>query len=186
MTLASMPGPSGAARSQRILTLTAFGTAREVAALLEAKGPLLASGLSLTRQQPLPPDAVPQRALQAPRVSLTPGCRGLLLTVPVDPGVPLPNGGCWGEALGAWRLPTLVLLRAEQLHTGWPAAATALLNHHRVPLVGLLQCGGDWVGERRRQDGLPWLGHLDGDSESTERMLFLVLDRWQRILRSLC
>lgn len=80
--------------------------------------------------------------------------------LPADPGLALPQGGCWAEALGAWRQPTALVLAASQLASGWPAAATALLRQEQVPLAGLIQLGGVWEPPLRRHDGLPWLGWL--------------------------
>lgn len=179
-----MKAPSTPAFRQRPLTLTAFGTPGQVGALVGELGPLLACRLSLT-PQPIDADATPQLVLHSIQAPAAPCPDDALLIVRIDPGVPLPGGGCWAEALGAWRLPTLVLLGAEQLRTGWPAAATALLRHHRVPLVGLIQGGGPWVEEQRRQDGLPWLGHLDPDSEDREPLRSVVLDRCGRMVASL-
>lgn len=85
---------------------------------------------------------------------------GWLASLEVDVGLPLADGRCWAEALGAWRQPALLVIPADQLASGLPAAATALLRHWQVPLVGLLQWGGAWQAEARRRDGLPWLGHL--------------------------
>ena len=85
---------------------------------------------------------------------------GWLAVLPFDPGVPLPAGGSWAEALGAWRQPTLLVIRGEQIGTGLPAAFTALLRQNRVPLAGLVQWGGLWSREERRRDGLPWLAAL--------------------------
>ncbi len=83
-----------------------------------------------------------------------------LLGLPVDPGRILGDGSHWAEALGAWRQPTVVLLPAAALSSGAPAAVVALLRQWRVPLLGLVQDGGDWEGGLRRRDGLPWLGWL--------------------------
>ncbi len=83
-----------------------------------------------------------------------------LAALPLDPGLPLERGGSWAEALGAWRQPCLLVLRGEQMATGLPAAGSALLEHWRVPLAGLVQVGGDWQPALRRRDGLPWLGWL--------------------------
>jgi hypothetical protein len=83
-----------------------------------------------------------------------------LAALAIDPGLPLRDGSSWAEALGAWRQPTALVLDADQLATGAPAAATALLRQWRVPLLGLIQWGGHWDGDARRCDGLPWLGVL--------------------------
>ncbi len=100
---------------------------------------------------------------QDPQVSLTELGRsrgGWLAVLPFDPGVPLPPGGTWAEALGAWRQPTLLVVRGERMDTGLPAAFTALVRQSRVPLLGLVQWGGLWREEERRRDGLPWLAGL--------------------------
>ncbi len=97
-----------------------------------------------------------------------------------DPGLALGAQGTWAEALGAWRLPTLLLLAAPQLATGWPAAATALLRQSQVPLVGLIQWGGVWNAPARRQDGLPWLGPLaEAHDGSEDALVEVLLRRWR-------
>lgn len=112
-----------------------------------------------------------------------------LAPLPLDVGV-VQRQGSWAEALGAWRQPTVLVLEASQLSSGLPAAATALLRHWQVPLVGLLGWGDNqgtpqdpsaasWNPELElsgqpglfRQldqgpgqgDGLPWLGSLVSD-----------------------
>jgi len=99
-------------------------------------------------------DEPPPQALARLRTADSPWVAAL----PCDPGLPLEAGGSWAEALGAWCQPALLLVPADQLGTGLPAAATALLRQWGVPLVGLLQWDGPWNPERRRADGLPWLG----------------------------
>jgi hypothetical protein len=53
-----------------------------------------------------------------------------------------------------------LLVRGDELDTGRPAAAAALLCQWRAPLLGLVQWGGEWCDEERRADALPWLGWL--------------------------
>jgi len=77
-----------------------------------------------------------------------------------DPGAFLGDEGCWAEALGAWRQPTLLLIPAAAASTGPAAAYAALLQRQGVPLLGLIQWGGPWLAADRRRDGLPWLGWL--------------------------
>jgi hypothetical protein len=101
----------------------------------------------------------------------------------LDPGQALPDGGTWAEALGAWRQPTLLTLRWQQLASGAAASTIALLRQWRVPVMGVLQWGGTWDGEGRRRDGLPWLGRLeDGASAEAEGAMGpleeLLLRRW--------
>jgi hypothetical protein len=121
---------------------------------------------------------------------------GWWAAVPIDAGVPLPAGGSWAEALGAWRQPTLLVLSGDQIETGLPAAATALMRQWGVPLLGLLQAGGRWGAEERRRDGLPWLGSLpprgegaqaaDGveTGEGLQEVLAVLLLRWRQLQES--
>jgi hypothetical protein len=104
----------------------------------------------------------------APDPSLTAlrqAAAGWLAPLPVDPGLCLPAGGSWAEALGAWRQACLLVIGADQVATGLPAAGTALLRQWQVPLLGVLQAGGAWEPQRRRREGLPWLG----DPEDIDR-----------------
>lgn len=118
-----------------------------------------------------PPDAALAR-LRAPG-----GAR--LAAIPHDPGLPLAAGGCWAQALGAWRQPVLLLVSGSHLASGLPAAATALLHQWQVPLVGLLQWDGPWSPQARRADGLPWLGCAAALDDASLRLL--VLRRLQRL-----
>jgi hypothetical protein len=83
----------------------------------------------------------------------------------------------------------LLVVPAIQLCSGLPTAATALLRHWQVPLLGLVQWGGSWQTEERRRDGLPWLGLLaeqasvaegDGDEPAAGLATALVL-RWRQL-----
>jgi len=117
-----------------------------------------------------------------------------LVVLELDPGVCLPRGGSWVEALGAWRQPSVLVIGASQLPCGWPAAGTALLQHWQVPLLGLLQWGGAWDGAQRRADGLPWLGiaagQVNGDGvvegwddrgEPESALAAVLARRWQHL-----
>ncbi|MBW4531461.1 MAG: hypothetical protein KME02_12330 [Aphanothece saxicola GSE-SYN-MK-01-06B] len=106
-----------------------------------------------------------------------------LTALPLDPGLPLARGGSWAEALGAWRQPCLLVLRSEQMATGLPAAGTALLQHWRVPLAGLVQVGGDWQPAMRRRDGLPWLGWLPDSGEESGEEAEAAMAALQQVLR---
>jgi len=121
-----------------------------------------ASGLAALLDLPirdLSPPEDPERALTAlnARAGAT---GGWLVALPLDMGRPLTVGGSWVDRLGAWAQPCLLVITAAQLTSGLPQAATALLRHWQVPLVGLVQQGGRWDREERRGDGLPWLGLL--------------------------
>lgn len=110
-----------------------------------------------------------------------------IAALPADPGLALPQGGSWAEALGAWRQPTALVLAASQLASGWPAAATALLRQEQVPLAGLIQLGGLWDPLLRRNDGLPWLGWLAEGSpalplqEEERELLPSLARRWRAL-----
>jgi hypothetical protein len=109
---------------------------------------------------------------------------GWLLTLAADPGADLEAGGCWAEALAAWRQPVLLLLPAEQASAGPARAYAALLEAMAVPLVGLLQLGEPWQPERRRADGLPWLGWLPSGATDEQPALecrIQLLSRWRLI-----
>lgn len=91
---------------------------------------------------------------------------GWLLPLCLDPGQQLAGAGCWADALGAWRQPVLLLSPAvatAAAPAGAARAYRALLQLAAVPLLGLVQSGGQWAAEQRRCDGLPWLGWLAAD-----------------------
>lgn len=113
--------------------------------------------------------------------------QGWLLPLGLDPGAELEQPGCWSEALGAWRQPVLLQLSAAEAASGLARAYTALLVAAGVPLVGLVQLDGPWQPERRRLDGLPWLGWLPAEmpqagsleEEAAEALRMHLLARWQ-------
>ncbi len=170
MTLpgAALPGPTPT------LVLLAAGPAPAVAGLQGQAGPALAAALGLHWSDPLNPLS-PDEALAA-LVGVGPA----LVPLPRDPGQPLADGRHWAAALGPWRQPVLVLLAADQLQTGLPAALTALLAQWQVPCLGLVQWGGTWQPELRRLEGLPWLGGLEATSppEVAADLRRVVAARW--------
>ena len=111
-----------------------------------------------------------------------------------DPGLWLEPDGRWADALGAWRQPTLLLVEGSVAEAGGRAAAySALLEGCGVPLVGLVQWGGDWDRQARRREGLAWLGALSplsepaAGSDDEEQELDLVRAlwlAWDRLARS--
>lgn len=134
---------------------------------VHAAGAALADRLALPGRTLVAPED-PEASLASLLAEPEPGS-GWLAPLPVDLGRPLAVGGSWAEALGAWRQPTLLLLPAEQVGSGLPAAAWALLRQWQVPMLGLVQLGGIWEPGQRRRDGLPWLGALaaeEGDADA--------------------
>lgn len=127
--------------------------------------------------------ADPQEAM----AQLAAESQGWLLPLGLDPGAELAQPGCWSEALGAWRQPVLLQLPAVQTESGLARAYAAFLAATGVPLVGLVQQGGPWAPERRRVDGLPWLGWLPAEmplagsleEEAAQALRLHVLARWQ-------
>lgn len=137
------------------LVLMSCGTTEDVVSRLLAIADPLVARLGWSRiALPHRPDPAALAALET--AAAGPG--GLLALLTVDPGLWIQGLGTWAEALGAWRQPALVVLPAAAHRSGAAAALVALLRQEGVPLVGLIQLGGDWDPEQRRQDGLPWLG----------------------------
>lgn len=167
------------------LVLVAVGAQPALADRLGAAAERLGA-LSGWPRQPLAADRPPAEALAAlPQGRATQAPPAWIAPLPVDPGLGMESGGCWAEALGAFRQPTALVLGATQLASGWPAAATALLRQEGVPLVGLIQLGGAWEPERRRGEGLPWLGWLAGAggeaAEDGQEVLAALAQRWRRL-----
>ena len=79
-----------------------------------------------------------------------------------DAAVLHPSGGSWLEALADWQRPVLLMVntRPDGGIPGSAAAYNALADHWRVPLIGLVQLGGDWTSADRIRDGLPWCGWI--------------------------
>jgi hypothetical protein len=164
----SPPARADGGRQQPLrLVLAAMGRRPAIAALLEATAPALATALALPLRGLTPPEA-PSEALARVHAPTPDADSGWLAPLPLDPGLPLPANGCWAEALGAWRQPCLLLVRGNELDTGRPTAAVALLGQWRAPLLGLVQWGGAWSEDERRGDDLPWLGWLPGPEDAPD------------------
>lgn len=113
-----------------------------------------------------------------------------LAPLPGDPGAWLGAAGRWADLLGAFRQPTALLVPGSSAEGGLAAATTALLERAGVPLVGLIQWGGPWRADRRRGEGLPWLGWvnprgndpaLDPDDAAAAGLARVLLLRWQSL-----
>ncbi len=81
--------------------------------------------------------------------------------------------GSWLEALGAWRKPTLLIampLDSGEL-PGLISAYVALSKELSVPLVGVVQLGGDWNPQKRKLDGLPWCGFIPQNERDKDKTL---------------
>ena len=89
-------------------------------------------------------------------------CPHGLVLLKGDSASSLPDGGSWLEALGAWQQP-VILMTTPMLSgdiSGCACAHVALCSTLSVPLVGILQIGGNWNPDARREDGLPWCGMI--------------------------
>ncbi|UPM50988.1 hypothetical protein MY494_04200 [Synechococcus sp. A10-1-5-1] len=100
---------------------------------------------------------------------------GWIQPLALDPGQTLSGFDCWAEALGAWRIPSCLVCSEADRAAGLARSHWALLRHYRVPLLGLIQVGGDWRPAERRAEGLPWLGHLPTSSGDQEALAELRL-----------
>ena len=85
-----------------------------------------------------------------------------------DPGTYYLSRGSWLEALAAWRKPTILMASSSITGklSGCASAYAALCESLAVPLVGIIQVGGDWDPVSRRLDGLPWCGWLPCDRQA--------------------
>lgn len=79
-----------------------------------------------------------------------------------DAAVLHPSGGSWLEALADWQRPVLLMVhtRPDGGIPGTAAAYNALAERLRIPLLGLVQLGGEWTSTDRIRDGLPWCGWI--------------------------
>ena len=99
----------------------------------------------------------------SPREKLTslPKEKGIALLTG-DPAEVNANGESWLEAFGAWKKP-LVLISIASINgsvNGNSQAYVALCKELSVPLLGIVQYGGEWDLALRRIDGLPWCGWI--------------------------
>lgn len=159
--------------------LLASLAASDSAALVTAVAQRLAALTGLPVRAILQAEA-PAEALSA----LNDPAGGWLAPLPLDVGV-MRQQGSWAEALGAWRQPTLLVVEARHRSTGLPAAATALLRHWQVPLVGLLAWSAAAPAQpaAEHSDGLPWLGSLgddpDADADGDQELLLALKASWR-------
>jgi hypothetical protein len=137
--------------------------------------PALAARLGALLQRrlldPLPGSAqAPEQQLQ--QLLDLPG--GWLQPLAVDPASDVSErvpASCWAELLGAWRFRTCLLVSEEDLRSGRARSQVVLLQHYKVPVLGVVQCGGPWLPQARRRDGLPWLGWLaDAQADPVEAL----------------
>ncbi len=86
-----------------------------------------------------------------------------------DASIERPFGGCWLEALGAWRQPVILIVDSTSLEevSGIASAYCALCKSFCIPLIGIIQLGGNWDPNKRSQDGLPWCGWIENYQNGT-------------------
>lgn len=84
-----------------------------------------------------------------------------------DAGVFYSKDGCWIECLGLWRIPVILMVLPSPNGDipGLAAAYVSLCYRFSVPLIGLVQLGGDWHAKFRNLDGLPWCGWVPNCAE---------------------
>ena len=77
------------------------------------------------------------------------------------------------EALAAWRSPVLMLAqpRPDGRFAGIVPASVAFARELKLPLLGLVQLGGNWDSAARRTDGLPWCGCLQGPDDDPRGLI---------------
>jgi len=88
-----------------------------------------------------------------------------------DSAVTFSDGGSWLESLGAWRKPIVLLVKGLPSGevSGQAAAYFALAKSLKVPVIGLVQLGGNWEPKQRSLDGLPWCGCLLEESDGAKK-----------------
>ena len=71
-------------------------------------------------------------------------------------------GGSLLESLGDWQKPVILLASpASSGHIpGTISAHVSLCKSYSVPLVGIIQLGGEWDSKKRSVDCLPWRGFI--------------------------
>ncbi len=180
MKPAVAPAPPGEPRPPLRLVLLSPGPAAVSATDLGRAAARLAARLALPARRL--DGADPDAALAA----LAAEPAGWLASLAEDPGGWQAWGGSWAQVLGSWRQPCVLLLPTLPAGSGLPAAYTALLERHGVPLLGLLQLGGAWDGTLRAAEGLPWLGRLEddpGEGDDDELALVALGRCWSRLIR---
>ena len=82
-----------------------------------------------------------------------------------DPAIVKSEDGSWLECLGAWKIPVILLVSPSSQGEipGTASAYVALCKELLVPLIGVVQLGGEWDQKLRSLDGLPWCGRLPAD-----------------------
>ncbi len=84
------------------------------------------------------------------------------------------ENGSWFECLGAWKKPVILMVvpSADGYIPGVASAYVSLCADLSVPLVGIVQLGGEWNSRYRSLDGLPWCGclpsNISADNPSQE------------------
>ena len=83
-----------------------------------------------------------------------------LIQLSGDAAMTLNEEGSWLEALGAWKIPVILIVGTNEsgLIPGDASAYVSLCEQLSVPILGLVQLGGQWDERLRKIDGLPWVG----------------------------
>ena len=102
-----------------------------------------------------------------------------LLRLSGDAGVDESGEGSWLDALAAWRIPVLMLAqpRPDGRFAGIVPASVAFARELNLSLLGLVQLGGKWDVSKRRTDGLPWCGCLQGPDDDPRGVISCLKQR---------
>ena len=76
-----------------------------------------------------------------------------------------PSGTSWLEAASSWKHP-LILLTSPSIDGDIPGSTAALVclcKSFSIPVIGIMQLGGDWDIRQRKLDGLPWCGCIPNE-----------------------
>ena len=98
--------------------------------------------------------------------------------------------GSWLECLGAWKIPVILMVTpsTQGQISGAAPAYVALCKEFVVPLIGVVQLGGDWDSEKRALDGLPWCGRLPKEQIEDSNYLvdsLLVVENLKRRMKTM-
>ena len=102
------------------------------------------------------------------------------------------SGLSWLEAVGFWKLPVILMTSVSEAGKipGSASAYVCLCKSFSVPLLGIVQLGGDWNFKERKLDNLPWCGFIPNELlvenfvlESSTHEHFLLMKDMAKIIK---